>query len=354
MTRTSEVRLTPISELLKERADVFIKLYEMRDEKEFYDTLLMNMMNVMDKDESAIGIDSCFLIPYILFRENFTLAHISYFDENYASLKDTLIKYVVKKHFSFINSYHVKHLLEYLFPYASNIIYKKNGNIITYRITIGEVNKYLLEYSKIFLETVLEELNLGKIDEYNKSIIDVSINSQDLIDFSKHNHHAVRVDKKIIDKRNELLVKFNLKSAKADKILTDLTLYQGLNILDILLKNGNLSYDIISKIYDIYSLFLELRKSGHIIVPRTKNYPSINYKSITDTNMIKQNLNIFISIINPNLKIFTLNNREIIIYGINFVENSATTDLIKYIFNNDLEIESGNNFIKIKTFNNIF
>ncbi|WP_338604224.1 hypothetical protein V6M85_05945 [Sulfolobus tengchongensis] len=337
MPKGADVRLTPVSEQLRDRAEIIMRLYEIKDEKDFYTNAFMNMMNMMEKDESIIGVDFCFLVPFILIHENFSFVHVSsHIDISY--FNDEIVRHLLKKYFSFMNSINFKHLIEYIIPYTTMVTVNKNGSNLEYKINVNGIDRSLLNYIENFLQTAVEVLNIGKIRFSNNSI-EIITPHQSPVDFTSHNHHLVRVDSSVIGKRNQIIAKFNLKNDnKIDKLINDWSLYQVLVIYETLFKNNLLIYDIIYRLNDIYTLFLELRRTGHIIFPKIKGLKSVNYRLI-DRDLIQRNLDIFSILITPTLKFSKINNQELIITGLDNIDQSFH-DLVKYILNdNNAEIE---------------
>lgn len=355
--KSDEVKLTPVSEILRNRANIFMQLYGIkRDrEEEFYDNIFLNIIDIIEGDnKTVIGVDACFLIPFILIHKgNFSFAHISQFNDLDINLYDETLKYLIKNYFSFMNVYHIRHLLEYLFPF-SNIKHSYNErNEINFKISINITNDNLLKYSISVLNAFLTYLNFGKV-ENKGNIIEVILPYQNTVDFSKHNHHIIRVHSNVIVRRDEIATKLgiNLKNIDQIKMLNDLILYQNLNILDYLFKNNMPFYNILYNLYNVYSLFLELRKTGHIIIPRQAEFSKIDYKLI-DPKVIQKNLDIVMYLISTDIKVYKNINKEIIIESPR-VLNNYVVELIKYTFNISPETFNSGKILRAKIENNIF
>ncbi|QGA53276.1 hypothetical protein GFS03_01035 [Sulfolobus sp. E5-1-F] len=353
MPRSSDVRLTPVSESLRERAEIIIRMYDIEDEKDFYTNAFMSIMNIMEKDESLLGVDFCFLIPYILVHENFSFIHSSYIeDKGDLYSNDEIIEYLIKKYFNFINPIYLKHFLEYLIPSTYTPLVIRNGNNLIYKISFNNINKRLREYVENFLQTIVTILDIGKINS-SKDTLEIVTPYRSLIDFVNQNHHLVRVENSVISKRNQIITKFNLKNdIKSDKFVNDWSLYQILTIYDTLFKNNLLLYNILDRLNDIYTLFLELRKSGHILFPNIRGIEYINYR-LLDREIINKNLDIFTLLISPKIRLIKINNQELIITGLNNFDQNLS-NFIRYALN-ETEIEKvTHGYFKIKTNERIF
>nr|WP_231918284.1 hypothetical protein [Saccharolobus solfataricus] len=333
-----------------------MRMYGIEDEKDFYTNALMTMMNMMEKDDSLLGIDLCFLIPYILIHENFSFIHSSYIEDKVDVYSgDEIIGYLFKKYFNFMNPIHLKHLLEYLIPSPYTPLVVTNRNTLIYKISLNNINKKLRDYVQNFLENIVTVLGIGKINS-SKDNIEIIAPYQSLIDFGNRNHHLVRVESSVISKRNQIITKFthnNLKNNdKYDKLINDWSMYQLLTIYDTLFKNNLPLYNILDRLNDIYTLFLELRKTGHILYPYIRGIEYINYRLI-DKEIINKNLDIFTLLIDPRIKLIKINNQEFIISGLtDFDENLSS--FIRHVLD-EPEIEKNNRFyFKIRMTKRIF
>ncbi|ACP47103.1 conserved hypothetical protein [Sulfolobus islandicus Y.G.57.14] len=353
MPRSSDVRLTLISESLRERAEAIMRMYGIKDEKDFYSNALMSVMNMMEKDESLLGVDLCFLVPYILIHENFSFVHSSYIEDKVdLHSDDEITKYLIKKYFNFINPIYLKHLLEYLIPSTYTPLVIRNGNNLVYKISLNNINKKLREYVENFLQNIVAVLNIGKINS-SKDNLEIISPYRTLIDFANQNHHLVRVESSVISKRNQIIAKFNLKNdTKSDKFVNDWSLYQILTIYDTLFKNNLLLYNILDRLNDIYTLFLELRKTGHILYPNIKGIEYINYR-LLEKEIINKNLDIFALLMSPKIRVIKINSQELIIAGLDDFDQNLS-NFIRYTLN-EIEIEKGTHgYFKIRTNERIF
>ena|GEM_PF-673151 len=355
--KSDNISLTPVSEILRNRANVFMELYGIRrnNEEEFYDNIFLNIIDIIEGDnKTVIGVDACFLIPFILIHKgNFSFAHISQFNDLDINLYDEILKYLIKNYFSFMNVYHIRHLLEYLFPF-SNIQHSYNGrNEIIFKISVNVTNDNLLKYSISVLNAFLTYLNFGKLVE-NKGNIEVILPYQNIVNFRKHKHQTIRVHSNVIVRRDGIATKLGINPKNRNQIhmLNDLILYQNLNILDYLFKNNMPFHSILYNLYNVYSLFLELRKTGHIIIPRQAEFNKIDYKLI-DPKVIQKNLDMVMYLISTDIKVYRNSNKEIIIESPR-VLNNYVVELIKYTFNISPEIVNSGKILRVKIENNVF
>ncbi|TRM74922.1 hypothetical protein DMP16_08630 [Sulfolobus sp. B1] len=351
--KSESTKLTPISEILRDRANLLISLYQLKDEKEFYDNVFNNIINMIQRDNYLIGIDACFLIPYILINNNFTFVHTSQISKFEFDSYEEIIESIIKKYFSFLNTHHLRHLIEYFFPYLqSNFEVVRNGKTISYKIRIdNNIDKNVIKYSFKMIDLFIEILNLGKI-VYEDNFVKIEAQVQEIIDFSKHNQHGVRISDKTIFKRDDIVKKFML-NINNPKSINNIILYQALNIFEILYKKNLFFYDVLYRLSEIYDLFVELRKTSHILAPRTSTHPEINYRAL-DIEIMKRNIELLIYLIDQKLKLIRINPKELIIYPVGSENSQYILNFLHFIFGESAKIESNNNFVRLRIDTEIF
>ncbi len=353
MKKSESTKLTPVSEILRERANLLIGLYQLKDEKDFYDNVFNNIIDMVQKDNYLIGIDACFLIPYILINNNFTFVQTSQIPKLEIDNYEEIMKVIIKKYFSFLNTHHLRHLIEYLFPYLqSNFEVIKNSKTISYKIKIdNNINKNLIEYSIKMVSLFIELLNLGKIIN-DGNLVKIEAQTQEIIDFSKHNQHGVRISDRTVFKRDDVARKFMI-NINNSKLINNIILYQALNIFEILHKNNLFFYDALYRLSEIYDLFVELRKTSHILAPRTMTQPEIDYRRL-DIEIMKRNIELLIYLIDQKAKIIRLNPRELIIYPIYDDNLQYISNVLRFVFGESSKIKYSNNYVRLRIDSDIF